>query len=226
MSSDGNHPPGASHARPRGEVANQSPPLEGWNVFASDRVLVEALRREGGGWAEERARAFGEAAGRRETIALGVAANENRPVLRTHDRSGRRLDVVEFHPAWHALLGLGVESGLHALPWRQPRPGAQVARAALFITLAEIEAGVGCPLSMTFSAVPALRTELAGAWAERVGPEGRGVQTILEMVNHTRLDCGLAWTCCARCRSRRRRSTHFSKSSAERAAPTAASTSI
>jgi len=158
-------PPHATH-----EVVNQSPPLEGWNVFASDRALGEALRREGGGWAEERARAFGEVVGRRETIAQGFLANENRPVLRTHDRSGRRTDEVEFHPAWHALLGLGVAHGLHALPWREPRPGANVARAAMFMTLAQIEAGVGCPLSMTFSAVPALRAEpeLAALWEPRL----------------------------------------------------------
>src|SRR5436305_3524467 len=124
-------------------VFNQTPPLADWNVFASDRVLSEALRREGAGWAEERAVAFGALAGRAETVAWGGLANENRPVLKTHDRNGRRIDEVEFHPAWHALLGLGVEHGLHALPWREPRPGAHVARAALFFTLAEIEAGVG-----------------------------------------------------------------------------------
>ncbi|HEY8021725.1 MAG TPA: acyl-CoA dehydrogenase family protein, partial [Thermoanaerobaculia bacterium] len=162
--------PRAGPCRATHEVANQVPPLEGWNVFASDRVLVEALRREGGGWAEERARAFGEIAGRRETIAQGVLANENRPLLRTHDRNGRRLDVVEFHPAWHALLGLGVAHGLHALPWREPRSGAHAARAAMFMTLAEVEAGVGCPLSMTFSAVPALRAEpaLTAVWEPRL----------------------------------------------------------
>ncbi len=160
----------ASPAHAADAAANQSPPLAGWNVFASDRALVEALRREGGGWAEERAAAFGDLAGRAETIAQGVLANENRPVLRTHDRSGRRIDRVEFHPSWHALLGLGVAHGLHALPWREPRPGAHAARAAMFMTLAQIEAGVGCPLSMTFSAVPALRLEpeLAAAWEPRL----------------------------------------------------------
>src|SRR4051794_33605530 len=151
-------------------VFNQTPPFTGWNVFASDPVLVEALRREGAAWAEERARAFGAIAGCPETVAWGFLANENRPVLKTHDRNGRRIDEVEFHPAWHALLGLGVEHGLHALPWREPRPGAHVARAALFFTLAEIEAGVGCPLSMTYSAVAALRAapELAEEWIPRL----------------------------------------------------------
>ncbi len=152
------------------EVFNQPPPLEDYNVFACDRVLVEALRREGAGWAEERARAFGAIVGRRETISWGFQANENRPLLRTHDRTGRQIDDVEFHPSWHALLGLGVEHGLHALPWCEPQAGAHVARAALFMTLAQVEAGVGCPLSMTYSAIPALRMqpELAAEWEPRI----------------------------------------------------------
>ncbi|HTG32204.1 MAG TPA: isovaleryl-CoA dehydrogenase [Thermoanaerobaculia bacterium] len=151
-------------------VFNQPPPFEDVNLFTSDRVLAEALRREGAGWAAERARAFGEIVGRRETIAWGFQANEHPPVLRTHDRNGNRIDEVEFHPAWHALMALGVEQGLHALPWREPRPGAHVARAAMFMLLAEVEAGVGCPLSMTYSAVPALRLqpELAAEWAPRL----------------------------------------------------------
>jgi putative acyl-CoA dehydrogenase len=151
-------------------VFNQVPPLEDVNLFTSDRALTEALRREGAEWAEERARAFGEVVGRRETILWGFQANEHPPVLRTHDRNGNRIDEVEFHPAWHALMGLGVEHGLHALPWREPRSGAHVARAALFMLLAEVEAGVGCPLSMTYSAVPALRLqpEVAADWEPRV----------------------------------------------------------
>ena len=151
-------------------VFNQSPPLADYNVATSDPVLMEALRREGAGWAEERVAAFGEVAGRAETIAWGFQANENRPVLHSHDRTGVRIDEVEFHPAWHSLMALGVGFGLHALPWSEPRSGAHVARAALFMTLAQIEAGVGCPLSMTYSAVPALRLQpaLAAEWELRL----------------------------------------------------------
>ena len=151
------------------DVFNQPPPFEGVNLFVADRPLVEALRREGAGWAEERVRAFGELVGRPETIAWGFQANGNPPALRSHDRRGERIDEVEFHPAWHALMELGVEHGLHALPWREPRPGAHVARAAMFLLLAEVEAGVGCPLSMTYSVVPALRAQpaLAAEWEPR-----------------------------------------------------------
>jgi len=145
---------------------NQPPPLEGYDLYGENRPLVEAVAREGAGWADESLRALGTRLGG-EPLELGRLANENPPRLRTHDRFGERIDEVEFHPAWHALLGLAVEHGLHASPWRQPRPGAHVARAAAFMTLAEVEAGVGCPLSMTFAAVPALRAEpaLLDEWA-------------------------------------------------------------
>src|SRR5436190_1354757 len=146
--------------------ANQPPPLEGYDLYGENRPLVEAVAREGAASADAVLRSFGTVLGG-EPLELGRLANEHPPRLRTHDRFGERVDEVEFHPAWHALLGLGVEHGLHASPWREPRPGAHVARAAAFITLAGVEAGVGCPLSMTFAAVPALRAEpaLLGEWA-------------------------------------------------------------
>jgi putative acyl-CoA dehydrogenase len=151
------------------EVLNQPPPLEGHNLFTSDRVLVEAVEREGGGWARERAEELGAICGRPETQRWGTEANENPPRLRTHDRFGNRIDEVVFHPAWHALLGLGVRFGLHALPWLEPRAGAHVARGALFNLLGQVESGVGCPISMTYSVIPALRVqpELAAEWEPR-----------------------------------------------------------
>jgi putative acyl-CoA dehydrogenase len=147
-------------------AANQPPPLAGYDLFSENRPLVDALRREGAGWAEQQCAAFGVLCGG-EPLELGRLANEHSPQLRTHDRYGERIDEVEFHPAWHELLALGVRHGLHASPWRDPGPGRHVARAALFVTLAYAEAGVGCPLSMTHAAVPALREgapELAAEW--------------------------------------------------------------
>ena len=151
------------------EGTNQPPPLEQVNLVAQNRPLVEALHREGAGWAEQRALEFGERLGG-EPLGLGEQANRHPPALRRHDRVGRRIDEVEFHPSWHALLGLALEQGLHALPWREPRPGAHAARAALFITMSQVESGIGCPLSMTYSAVPALRAEprLAEEWEPRL----------------------------------------------------------
>jgi putative acyl-CoA dehydrogenase len=147
------------------EVVNQSRPLEDYNVFEQDAALVEALEREGADWARERVRTVGELAGG-EAIEWGRQANENPPVLRTHDRFGNRIDEVEFHPAWHKLLEAAVAYELHSLPWAQPRPGAHVARAAAFMVMGQAEAGHGCPISMTYSAVPALRStpELAAEW--------------------------------------------------------------
>jgi putative acyl-CoA dehydrogenase len=155
---------------PTHEVLNQPPPLAGYDLYDADPVLGQALHREGAGWATEQVRALGVLAGGREAIAWGEAADANPPVLRTHDRYGRRVDEVEFHPAWHRLLATAVEHGLHAGPWRDPRPGAQVARAAGFYLWTQVEAGHGCPVSMTFAAVPALRTtpELAQAWEPRL----------------------------------------------------------
>ncbi len=109
--------------------ANQPPPLEGYDVFSENRPLVEALRREGGPADEERCAEFGRLCGG-EPLELGRLANEHPPILRTHDRFGERIDEVEFHPAWHELLGLGIGHGLHAAS------DGHVARAARFMTLA------------------------------------------------------------------------------------------
>jgi putative acyl-CoA dehydrogenase len=150
------------------QVTNQPPPLSGYNVFESDRPLVEALHREGAGWAEDACRELGEMAGSETAQAWGVQANVNPPILRTHDRYGNRIDEVEFHPSWHRLLEIAISQGLHALPWRDARPGAHVARAAMFMTW-QVEAGHGCPVSMTYSVIPALRKqpELAAEWEPR-----------------------------------------------------------
>lgn len=156
--------------QPTHEVLNQAPPLVDCNLFAADKALVEAVRREGAGWAEEQISAFGRLVGSREVIGWGFQANEHPPVLRTHDRFGRRLDEVEFHPAWHELLRIAIQHGLHSLPWREPREGAHVARAALLMLASENEFGHLCPISMTYAAVPALRKqpELASDWEPRI----------------------------------------------------------
>jgi putative acyl-CoA dehydrogenase len=151
------------------QVVNQPPPLVDYNVFVSDRPLVEAVAREGADWARERIAAVGEYAGSAQAQELGRLANENGPRLRTHDRYGNRVDVPEFHPAWHELMGVAVATELHCSPWKDPRPGAHVARGAAFMCMSQAEAGIGCPISMTYSVIPALRTqpELAAEWEPR-----------------------------------------------------------
>jgi putative acyl-CoA dehydrogenase len=152
------------------EVANQPPPLGDYNAFEADRPLVEAVRREGAEWATDRLRAVGAIAGSAETRGRAREANENPPKLKTHDRYGNRVNEVEYHPAWHELLGLAVEHRLHSLPWSEPGPGAHVARGAAFLCMTEAEAGIGCPISATYSAIPALRKqpELAAEWEPRI----------------------------------------------------------
>jgi putative acyl-CoA dehydrogenase len=151
------------------EVLNQVPPLEGRNLFEDHAALREGLEREGGGWALDRLRSAGAFWGG-EPMRWGVEANEHLPVLHTHDRFGRRRDEVEFHPAWHELMRAGVEQELHALPWRTDQPGAHVARAATYVCSGQAEAGFGCPITMTFAAVPALRTQpdVAAEWVPRL----------------------------------------------------------
>jgi putative acyl-CoA dehydrogenase len=140
-------------------ISNMVPPLANYNLFETDAALREAVAREGAAWAADELAGFGKLLGQDETIELGFLANRNPPAVHTHDRVGRRRDVVEYHPAWHALLGLSVEHGLHASPWAAPRAGAHVARAAGVFLLGQIEAGVMCPTTMTYAAVPALRRQ-------------------------------------------------------------------
>jgi putative acyl-CoA dehydrogenase len=138
------------------EVRNQVPPLAGYDV-AGDPALLEAADREGAGWATADLHTLGRLAGSAATAEQARLANEHPPVLRSHDRWGNRIDEVEFHPAWHALMSTAVGHGLHAAPWTDRRPGAHVARAAKFYVWAQAEAGHGCPISMTYAAIPALR---------------------------------------------------------------------
>lgn len=136
-------------------VENQVPELASFNAFALDAPLREALAREGAAWAESQVSDYGELAGG-ELIALGVEANRDRPRLRTHDRFGHRIDRVEFHPAYHRLMQAGVEHGVAGLAWRDPKPGAHVARAALSYLHHQAEQGSSCPLTMTYAGQPVL----------------------------------------------------------------------
>ncbi|MCX3059312.1 acyl-CoA dehydrogenase family protein [Streptomyces beihaiensis] len=152
-------------------VTNQAPPLVGYDVLAADRALCEALERhldpDTADAAREELTVLGRAAGSAQVQEWGRLANENPPVLRTHDRYGHRVDEVEFHPSWHRLMGKGVGAGLTSA-WS--RPGGHVRRAAAFVVWSQVEAGHLCPLSMTHAAVPALRAEpdLAAEWEPRL----------------------------------------------------------
>ncbi|MBX3703067.1 MAG: isovaleryl-CoA dehydrogenase [Steroidobacteraceae bacterium] len=164
-------------ARPRAagpDAANQPPPYEGRNLFDCDAALRAGVAAFGAAWAEDSLRAFGAVAGGAEARAWARDANRHPPELQTHDRYGERADTVEFHPAYHALMALGCEAGVHSGPWAGPRPGAQVARAATYLLFGQLENGTQCPLTMTFAATPVLARHadslpaLARDWLPRI----------------------------------------------------------
>ncbi|MGZ7014623.1 MAG: acyl-CoA dehydrogenase family protein [Acidimicrobiales bacterium] len=148
------------------EVTNQPTPLTGHDVFGTDRTLREAVDREGAAWATDELHELGRLAGSAPAQAWGEQANANPPVLRTHDRYGHRIDQVDYHPAYHDLMRVAIGHGLHAAPWADDRPGAHVARAAKMITWYQVDGGHICPISMTYSVLPALRQqpEVAAEW--------------------------------------------------------------
>ncbi|MDA5143795.1 DNA alkylation response protein [Streptomyces sp. AD681] len=140
------------------DVTNQPPPLAPYDA-SDDTALLEGVRREGAGWSEDGLRQLGRRAGSAEAQEWGDLANRHEPVLRTHDRYGNRVDEVEYHPSWHHLMRVAVGEGLAGAPWADDRHGAHVARTAGGLVWGHTEAGHGCPTSMTYAAVPALRAQ-------------------------------------------------------------------
>ncbi|RTE87059.1 MULTISPECIES: acyl-CoA dehydrogenase family protein [Gammaproteobacteria] len=145
-----------SHASTH-EVVNQPPYLEHYNSFLADTALQESINLGDANWAFDDIARFGLESASAERIALGFDANHYKPELRTHDRYGHRIDHIDFHPAYHELMEIAISEGLHASPWREPKQGAHVARAAKYYLHTQVEAAHGCPITMTFAAIPALR---------------------------------------------------------------------
>ena len=146
---------------PTHEVTNQAPVLEDYNIFTADQALSEGVAEGGAAWHAEHLQALGAELGSKDILPLGELANRHTPELVTHDRNGRRVDQVEFHPSWHRLLDIVRREGLPSLPWENPRPGAQVARAAAYFLQTQVESGTLCPATMTFASIPVLQNEPA-----------------------------------------------------------------
>jgi putative acyl-CoA dehydrogenase len=159
------HDLGETHA-----VTNVASDLVDYNLFTADQPLMEATAREGGAWGAASIEAFGELTGRASYLELGHLANKYTPELDTHDRFGRRVDVVRYHDAYHRLMETSLREGLHATPWTDPRPGAHVVRAAKSAMQGQVEAGHGCPVTMTFASIPSIRQqpELAAVWEPKI----------------------------------------------------------
>src|SRR3712207_6450207 len=150
------------------EFTTQVPPLFGHDPIAGDTALAEACVRHADVATLDSLKALGALAGSKQAQEWGRLANENPPRLRTHDRYGHRVDEVEFHPAWHELVRTAVEHGLAGAPWTSPEPHAHVRRAVGYLGWTQVEMGHGCPVTMTYAAVPALRA--APQLAQRYEP--------------------------------------------------------
>lgn len=144
-------PPFVTH-----RVDNQPPEFAPRDLWRDDAALREAVVREGGGDFADALATYGALAGD-ELYRLSFDAHRDRPRLRTHDRFGQRIDLVEFHPNYHRIMQAAIEHGVAGLSWSQPRPGSHVARAALSYLHHQVEPGTSCPLTMTHAAVPVLR---------------------------------------------------------------------
>ena len=150
-------------------VANQPPPFEDINLFASDTALTTSVDAHGGGAFQDRLFEFGARAGSAEAIEWSRQANRFPPQLVSFDRFGHRLDEVEFHPAYHNLMDLGLSAGIAGAAWTE-KSGGHVYHSALMYMLGQTDGGVCCPMSMTYAVVPALRhaPALAAEWEPRV----------------------------------------------------------
>lgn len=151
-------------------VTNQVPPLQDTNLLDSDPILLDALNRYHTAWIRPNLERFGHKMGSARMIEHANLANRHLPILKTHDRTGSRIDEVEFHPSWNELMSASVRAGMHNLPWVHKQPGAHTARAAMMYMAYQIEAGHCCPISMTYAAYPVLdkAPDLASIWQPRI----------------------------------------------------------
>lgn len=152
------------------KVENVSRELADYNLYQQDQALQEAVQREGAAWAQGTLDGFGALVGSAEYLDLGVQANKYLPEYDSHDRFGNRVDLVTYHDSYHRLMRTAIENGLHSSPWTKPQAGAHVARAAQTYMHAQVEAGHGCPITMTFAAIPSLRMtpKLAEYWEPKI----------------------------------------------------------
>src|SRR5438105_4841202 len=151
------------------DVLNQPPPLAGYDAYGADPWLRAAIRRAGATWIEGAARELGRFVGSAEGQAHAAAANRNPPQLLTHDRAGRRIDFVDYHPSYHALMARALGAGVHSLAWKRAS-GGFTGRATLFHLWNQLEQGTACPVTMTFASIPVFRhaPDIESQWRAKV----------------------------------------------------------
>ena len=164
------YPKANAYAASTHVVENMPPILENYNLFTQDKLLQDCVKRGGAQWSNDNLTQFGQSCGSSEMINMGIEANRVKPVFNSHDRYGRRIDQVDFHPAYHELMRASKKQGLTTSPWQQPKIGAHVKRAAGIYMISQIESGHGCPITMTFAAVPTLQKnqKIAAEWLPKV----------------------------------------------------------
>lgn len=152
------------------EVFNQVPSLEGTNFFEIDSFLQEMVRQNELDWGKELIQEYGAKIGQAAWMEKGFQVNQQSPVFHSHDRYGNRIDAVEYHPAYHELMALAIENRVHSLPWTAKRKGAHLVRLSLNYLHTQNESGTGCPLTMTFAAVPSIANHFAHAkeWLPKI----------------------------------------------------------
>ena len=160
----------SNHYWPETHVVENLPkPLEGFNAYTSDEALSQIVTKLSGP-NNSNLEEFGRLCGGASTIELGFQANQQKPELHTHDRYGNRVDEVRFHPAYHELMRLSSENGLHCEHWETSNEGHHVVRAAKSYLMTQVEAGHGCPITMTAASIPALKNDdaLYKEWAPKI----------------------------------------------------------
>lgn len=177
------------------EVTNQPPDYINRNFYLNDPAMTAAVQRHAGPWLDQRLRALGESVGSEQVLEWGRLANRHRPELVSFDRYGRRLDEVEFHPAYHELMALSMEHGIHDLAWTIDRPGAHLAHYAMLSLFTQAEAGTMCPINMTYAGVAALKPfpEIGGPWLEKI-IGGRYAAPLRPMAEKRGVTLGMAMT--------------------------------
>jgi len=155
------------------EVTNQVPALEGYDAFGDDPWLEGAVRRTSARWIAPAASDMGRYVGSAEAQHHAALANTYTPQLKTHDRVGNRIDLVEYHPSYHVLMRRALGAGLHSLAWKRD-DGGFAARAALFYLWNQLEQGTACPVTMTFASIAVLdyAPDLAAEWRPRILADG------------------------------------------------------
>ncbi|NVK38028.1 MAG: acyl-CoA dehydrogenase family protein [Gammaproteobacteria bacterium] len=151
------------------EVFNQPTALDPFNAYDGDQALQHWVRVFQGDWHQAQLSEYGQRCGS-DLFEAGFAANKYKPEFKTHSRFGERIDQVDFHPAYHQLMDAAIQAGHHSLPWQVKKMGAHVARAAIEYMHSQAEPGTGCPLTMTFAAVPAIahQPNIAKEWLPKI----------------------------------------------------------